>query len=266
MIDRAGFIQSNRGRCLFLVVTFYFFSCTSFAQDSAIKKSNWQFLLHPYLMFPNMNGTTGIGQLPDAEVNANADDIFSKLQFGAMLYAEAYNDRWAITSDIIYMDLSQAIEGKRGIVRGAADVQQLVWELAGLRKLDSWLEAGIGFRLYNIESRLDMDVDSTVLGGGGHRSANLTKTWVDPIVITRFKFPAGTDWLFQVRADIGGFGLGSEFSWQLQGDVAYRISKLFGLMVGYRIIGVDYENGTGNDRFLYDVNTFGPVIRLAFHF
>ncbi len=262
MINCTVFIQAKLRRCLFLVVSFSFLLNTSFAQDSANKKSKWQFTLQPYLMFPAMKGTVGIGQLPDAEVNADANDIFSKLQFGAMLYAEVYNDRWAITSDIIYMDLSQAVEGKIGIVQGAADVQQLVWELAGLRKFDTWLDAGIGFRLYNIESSLEIDAG----GGAAPKSASLSKTWVDPIVITRFKFPAGMKWLFQFRGDIGGFGIGSEFSWQIQGDVGYRFSKLFEAMIGYRIIGVDYENGSGNERFLYDVNTFGPLLRFGFHF
>jgi hypothetical protein len=29
---------------------------------------------------------------------------------------------------------------------------------------------------------------------------------------------------------------------------------------------VDYEKGSGQDRFLYDINTFGPVVRLGFNF
>lgn len=34
---------------------------------------------------------------------------------------------------------------------------------------------------------------------------------------------------------------------------------LFGL--GYRIISIDYEKGTGDNSFLYDVNTFGVTLR-----
>src|SRR5688572_26262944 len=118
----------------------------SFAQDSVVAKNKWQWQVQPYAMFPVMAGTMGLGELPDAEIHANASDIFSNLQFGAMLYAEASKGPWAITTDIIYMDLGQDIEGKRGIVSGEAGAKQFVWELAGLRKLRSWLEAGIGFR------------------------------------------------------------------------------------------------------------------------
>ena len=117
-------------------------ACTqSFAQDTAAAKNKWHYLLQPYVMFPVMDGKIGLGNLPDADIHANASDIFSNLKFGAMLYFEAYNDRWALTSDIIYMDLSQDVEGKRGIVSGEAGAKQFVWELAGLRKLKpGWKE------------------------------------------------------------------------------------------------------------------------------
>ena len=139
-------------------------ACTSIsAQDTTVAKKKWQSLLLPYVMFPVMDGTIGLGNLPDADIHANASDIFSNLQFGAMLYSEAYNDRWAFTSDIIYMDLSQDIEGKRGILSGEAGAKQFVWEVAGLRKLKPWLDAGIGFRLINIKSDLMMSVDALFL-------------------------------------------------------------------------------------------------------
>src|SRR5436190_16589759 len=79
----------------------------AFAQDTTTKvKSKWNWTVQPYLMFPVMDGDIGLGNLPDAGIHASASDIFSHLKFGAMLYAEAANDRWAISSDIIYMDLS----------------------------------------------------------------------------------------------------------------------------------------------------------------
>jgi hypothetical protein len=203
--------------------------------------------------------------LTDAEVNADAGDIFSNLQIGAMLYFEAHNDHWAITSDLLYMDLKQDIEGKRGIVSGEAGAKQFVWELAGLKKLRPWLEAGIGFRIINIEYDLEMQVNASVPGGAGPRSKSISETWVDPVIIGRLKFPA-KKWLFQLREDVGGFGIGSDFTWQIHPDISYRFSKLFEMSIAYRVIGIDYENGTVSDRFKYDVDTYGPEIKFGFHF
>jgi hypothetical protein len=237
----------------------------SFGQDTNVVKKKWHYLVQPYLMFPVMDGTIGLGNLPDADIHASTSDIFSNLKFGAMLYFEAANDHWALTSDIIYMDLGQDIEGKRGIISGEAGAQQFLWELAGLRKLKKWLDAGIGFRVINIKSSLDMTVDATVPGGGGPRSKTIAETWFDPVIIGRAKFPA-KKWLFQLRADLGGFGIGSDFTWQAQLDVSYRFSKLFHLDLGYRFIGIDYEKGTGSERFLYDVDTYGPALKFGFNF
>jgi len=36
------------------------------------------------MMFPNMHGTTGLGDLPNAQVDEDPGDIFKNLQFGAV--------------------------------------------------------------------------------------------------------------------------------------------------------------------------------------
>lgn len=236
----------------------------SSAQDSTVIKNKWHYLAQPYLMFPVINGTIGLGQLPDADIHANANDIFNALQFGAMLYFEAHNDHWALSSDMIYVDLSQDAESKRGIINAVAGTKQFIWEAAGLRRINPWFDAGIGLRMVNMKSSLDMDVDSTL--GGGHRSKSITETWVDPIIIGRVKFPAGKRWLFQLRADMGGFGIGSDFTWQAQADIAYRLSKLLQLGLSYRILGIDYAKGSGDDRFLYNVDMYGPALKIGFNF
>jgi len=37
------------------------------------------------------------------------------------------------------------------------------------------------------------------------------------------------------------------------------------LSTGYRFISVDYEKGSGSDRFLYDMDTFGLIVRFGFY-
>jgi hypothetical protein len=54
--------------------------------------------------------------------------------------------------------------------------------------------------------------------------------------------------------------------WQLQADLGYRPSKSWFLSFGYRVIDVDYESGSGADRFKYDMQTFGPVAKIGFNF
>ena len=97
------------------------------------------------------------------------------------------------------------------------------------------------------------------------RCASLSRTWIDPIIIARATGDIDDKWLFIFRGDFGGFGVGSDFTFQVQGYVGYRFSKLFQTSIGYRVIGIDYDKGSGEDRFRYNMNTFGPNIRLGFN-
>ena len=100
--------------------------CAASAQGA---DGGWHYLVEPYLMFPNMKGDIGLGNLPSVHIDESPDDIFSNLQIGAMLYAEAHNERWAFASDIIYMDLESGISERTLIAGGKAEAAQLGWEL-----------------------------------------------------------------------------------------------------------------------------------------
>src|ERR1700754_248839 len=97
---------------------------SSAAHTSSSPQSQWHYLLEPYMMFPNMNGTTGIGNLPETHLDEDPGDIFSHFQIGAMLYGEAYNDNWLLSSDFTYMKLGQDVSG-RLIASGHIDLKQL---------------------------------------------------------------------------------------------------------------------------------------------
>lgn len=182
-----------------------------------------------------------------------------------MLYAEAENGTWAVSSDFIYMKLKQDATPTRIINSGTVSMSETAWELAGLRKLLPWLECGIAGRLLNI--KVDASLVKNEIGGSTTSYAkSMTQTWFDPVLVARLRLPDSGKWLVQLRGDIGGFGIGSDLTWQIQAYGGYRFSELFQVTAGYRALGIDYETGADQDRFLYDITTFGPVIRIGFNF
>lgn len=231
---------------------------TSLSQEK--EKSNWHYLAEIYLMFPNMSGNIGVADLPQVEVDANAGNIFGHLKMGAMFYFEATNDDWAITSDFLYMKLGQDVTPTNVVTGGDVAMKQLAWEIDGLKHITPWLEGGIGGRLVSLYTGLDIETISNP------REGSASKTWFDPVILIRSQGAIKDKWLLQFRGDIGGFGLGSDFSWQIQANVGYRFSKLFQTTVGYRYIGINYDKGDGIERFVYDVDTYGLVLRLGFNF
>lgn len=233
-------------------------------QDYTSSGSSWNFLIEPYLMFPYLNGESGVGNLPDVSIDASSGDIFDHLQMAGMLYGEAYTKDWVISTDIIYMNLKQDVDIKGDITEGTLHAKQFAWEFSGFRKVLPWLDLGVGGRINTLTARADLTLD--LPNGVSLRSKRASKTWLDPIIVARLHNAEGSKYLYQLRGDIGGFGLGSEFAWQMQAYIGYRISQLVQVSGGYRIIGMDYNNGNGDDRFLYDVDTSGIVLRVGFNF
>jgi hypothetical protein len=225
----------------------------------------WNFLADVYLMFPYMNGETGIGNHLTVPVDASPSDIFSKLKIAGMFYLEAKTGKWAITSDFVYMKLDQELTPGNIIESGDVIATQLIWEPAGLYRILPFWEIGMGGRLNNIGTEIDV-LRKVIPTSTESINESASKMWFDPILITRLTGDIHDKWLFQFRGDFGGFGVGSDFTWQLQAYAGYRFSKVFQLTAGYRILGVNYDKGSNADRFIYKVDTFGPVLRMGFNF
>jgi len=249
--------------CCFLMICFS--GINSLAAQEPGTEKKWHFLADVYVMFPYMDGETGIGNSLTVPIDANPGDIFSKLQMAAMLYLEARTDRWAINSDLVYMKLNQEVTPGRLLHSGTVGAKQLVWEVAGLYRILPFWEVGVGGRLNYLQTELD--VRRNVFPGGTEEvTGKHDDIWIDPILITRFTTDINDKWLFQFRGDVGGFGLGSDLSWQLQAYAGYRFTKMFQITAGYRILSTDYSKEADFNEFVFNVKEFGPVIRFGFNF
>jgi hypothetical protein len=263
-----GIFSNMRG----LAVLFIFISLLVAVRVNAQtpdSSKTYHFFLEPYLLAPSMSGTTGIGKLPNTFVCVPASELFKYFKIGGMLYAEVHNNRYAFTSDLFYASLSEDASTKNGVLSGTANLKQFMWELEGLYRLNDWLEAGVGARINSITAGANIIyTPPPPFLGSKSGSDQKTNTWVDPVIVTRLKTWVNNKLLLSLRADIGGFGIGSKLSWQLQPDIAYRVSKLLQLGLGYRVISMDYEKGTAgsSDYFLYDMQEYGPQLRIGFNF
>jgi len=234
------------------------------AQSSAADDDNpgWGFVVAPYLLFPHMNGQTSVRGHP-VDVDIGPGDIFDNLDFGAMLYLEMANRDWAISLDGLYMNLGA--NGKTPITERDAevDMKQLGITASGMWRVESFAEIGLGGRFNSLEGGLVVAPGEIALPG---IDVSDTNTWFDPLIVFRFTAPLESKWKLGIRGDVGGFGIGSDITWQVFPFVGYRFSKLFEVGAGYRALGMKYDTGSGDDYFLYDMITFGPQLGLSFHF
>ncbi len=215
-----------------------------------------KWIVEPYFLVPNMSGSAGVGDLV-GDVSAGSGDILGALDIGGMLYLERHGATWSYSFDTMYMDLGAEESTRLGPVD--LDMKQLGMMGAGYRRVAPWAEAMLALQYNWIEAGL---------AGGGPLAVDRSgdQDWVDPYLGVRIMTPARPGWRFGFLGAIGGFGVGSDFAWQAYPQAGYRLSDLFEITGGFRAIGMDYEGGDGEAKFVYDMTTYGGQLGARFHF
>lgn len=221
----------------------------------------WQVTVAPYLMGAAMKGTVAVaGQ--EADLDMSASDIFENLQFGAMGLVVARKGNWGVGGDAIWMSLGAngTAPGPVGVT-ASADMSQGAFAFYGLRRLAPAADLYFGGRVNYLSTNLRLNSPQQV------RSVDGSKTWFDPIVGFQIRTPeTGGRWHAQVYTEIGGFGIGSTFSWQVFPTIGVRLTEKASIEFGYRWLDLDYSTGEDATLFKYDVLTQGPVMGFAFRF
>jgi len=116
------------------------------------------------------------------------------------------------------------------------------------------------------DNDVDIQIDSAVLPGTVNTA--IDESWVDPVIGVRLFHPLSKSWTLHLRGDVGGFGIGSDFSSLVAVGANYQIKKNLILNLKYQGLWVDYEDGTTGTPgfFSYDAVTHGPAVGLQFNF
>ena len=89
-----------------------------------------------------------------------------------------------------------------------------------------------------------------------------TDYWFDPYVGLRGRYNFNKVFYTALRGEIGGFGVGSDLMWEVEGVIGINLTRCIFTEVGYRALSVDYEN----DGLLFDTITHGPQITTGITF
>ena len=222
--------------------------------------AEWKHEVAPYLWGSAMEGTAGIGGLT-ADASLSFSDILDNLELGFMGAYRASRDRYSISLDAIYMGLGVTERGRGGLLKADIDLDQI------------GLEADFGYALndrFTVLAGLryvDLDVALDVSGPLGNlQSADEQQSWVDPVIGAQYVWPLAEQWSLNLRGDVGGFGVGSDFAWQAMAVLRWQFSPRTGAVLAYRYLDMDYEDGRGDDYFKYDMATSGPALGVVFTF
>ncbi len=95
-----------------------------------------------------------------------------------------------------------------------------------------------------------------------NRSIARDDFWFDPYVGLRTRYNFNKTFYTAVRGEIGGFGVGADLMWEVEGVVGINLTRSIFTEVGYRALGADYEN----DGLLFDAVMHGPQITTGITF
>lgn len=219
-------------------------------------QEDWKYSLAPYVWIAGLDGEVTARGVT-APVEANFSDIIDNLEAGALLHFEAARGDWTVFSDLIFLGLGQTAEGR--LIDVDVDVDQLILELGGGYALSDSFEVLFGGRYIDIDVQADLSGPLAIRIDGD-------QSWVDPFVGGRYQADIAEKWWFNLRGDVGGFGIGSDFTWNFAAHLVYRLKASTALALGYRILDIDYEDGEMLQRFAYDADMSGPQIGLEFKF
>jgi opacity protein-like surface antigen len=116
-------------------------------------------------------------------------------------------------------------------------------------------------------TQLDTDLNLAATTGtpllpDGSRSISGTENWWDPVIGARVLVPLADAWTLVGYADIGGFGAGSDLTYQLLAGVNWQFSRSVAAKAGYRFLYQDYKNGG----FVWDMKASGFYLGAGFRF
>jgi hypothetical protein len=255
----------------------------AFAQETPPKESppvrantpqadKWQVEVTPYFWAASLRGDVTIKGL-DGNLNLSFLDLTQYLDVGGMAHVEVRKGDWGIFMDGMYIKLSgtgDAVVPKAGLVGGNVKIEQWTVELGGMYRVGQWipderkvtLDVLGGARYWDLKGTLDFAAPTV----GFSFDRTKSKDWVDPFVGLRMTANLTRDFYFQARADVGGFGVGSSFSWNASGVFGYSFTPSVNGWMGYRGMMVNYDTGGGTNKFKYDVTMYGPVMGVGFKF
>ncbi|WP_416907396.1 MAG: hypothetical protein ACMVO5_10150 [Polymorphobacter sp.] len=248
-----------------LVLTASLLGLSSLAAPAAA--APWEVIVNPYFMAPYSDGKFGVGEL-QTNIGSSPADVFSKLNWGVMGAVEVSNDDWSLVLDANYLNIDVTNDDTRNILLNG---HQAAYTVMLMKRIDPRAEIYVGYKVTDFGLQLDCNtVCPQPLDGAvptpGLTGASRNRSWHEPLVGIRFRSELSEKWDVMVMADVGGFSVGSDISANVWPQIGYRIGKGASLLAGYRLIYVQYDEGEGRERFLFDAVTHGPTLGLEFRF
>lgn len=204
----------------------------------------WDFAFSPYGWGMNVDGEVGVGDV-SAEVSADFKDLVDDLEWGVMLSLEAVNDNNTfVLLDAVHVSLSSRAD-IAGTIPAQVDLDETIVMAAIGKNL-----AESPFSVYGGVRYADIEVEVAAGGPLGGVSTDSDGIF-DPVIGGRIALPFNERAGLNISANIGGFGVGSDFSWEAVAYLYTGITDSITGAVGYRTLSFDYSEDVDFDATMH---------------
>lgn len=229
-----------------------------YASQATATDDAWRFQITPYAWMAGLSGDIRpTAEAPTVSTSRAFGDVFDDLDGALFLTGSARHGRWVLFGDLTWASLSHEGALAPGVAVESKLRQRSFTAAAGYQVVsqpDHHLDLLAGARAWRIEA--EVAVPTQGIG------VSKTERWVDPILAARLRSRLTPEWSTILHADIGGFGVGTDSTWQLIATANYAVSEAFHLSAGYRHLAVDRdEAGTR-----LDVSMSGPLLGATWRF
>ncbi len=236
-------------------------STTAGASDQTPSPSEWEFYITPYFFTAGLGGDVG-ARGRTAHIDASFSDIWDRLEFGLMGTFEARKGNWGLLVDAMYIKLGNEAPTPGPFFSGVeTESKMLIFNpevnYRAFRGKASAIDLTAGVRIWHLRNSL------TFLPGLlAQIDATQSKNWADPVVGGRGIMYVSPKLFLTGKFDVGGFGVGADFTGQAFGGVGIQVKPRVALIGGYRYLYVDYFS----DGFLFKTELNGLIFGAKFKF
>lgn len=257
--------------------------------------SGWTFTATPYAWLMGVSGNVA-AQGQTLDVNAGIGDIFGKTDtlLALMSSFEARRDKLVLGLDVVFTQMvgSPGVAAQRNPVpwlsfsaSAGANVRSTLVEIEGTAGYElvrpqpaTAIDGLVGVRYWHAVTDMSFGFNASgsiqtpegaglftrSIGVAGVSTGSMD--WADPILGLQLRHEIAPHHRLRLRGDIGGFGAGSQFTWQAMAAYAYEFASgptAWSAVLGYRAIGLNYSPGSGNS---IDLVLHGPVLGASMRF
>ncbi|MFN3313322.1 MAG: hypothetical protein ACK46Q_07640 [Hyphomonas sp.] len=219
----------------------------------------WQSQITPYIWGAGLSGDVRpLAGGPTLEVEETVFEVLDDLEGAFFLSGLAVRGDIVLIGDLSWSSSSRTESPGAGLPPVKGSVDMLFVTLAGGKRIqaqaDQTIDLLVGVRIW------DIDADAAALGTpfAASRSVSLT----DPIIGIRFNRQHTNGFSTIAYGDIGGLGIGSDFTAQIAVTVNYAITDKAYVSGGYRYVHLDYEKRGA----LLDIRLSGPLLGFTWRF